>query len=124
MRTLLIYPMRTFLMCLGIVLGALPGSPAYAIHSRDIPTVTSLAHQLERTAEHVRRQAEANAHHFGPAEHQTLRSLHRFAESANRFHGYRSSVAASLLKAKGYHQVFHVPGGFHAWKMRGFPVEN
>jgi hydroxyacylglutathione hydrolase len=38
--------------------------------------------------------------------------------------GYRSSVAASLLKAKGCHQVFHVPGGFHAWKMRGFPVED
>lgn len=37
--------------------------------------------------------------------------------------GYRSSVAASLLKAHGRSDVHNVLGGFAAWKKRGLPVE-
>jgi hydroxyacylglutathione hydrolase len=37
--------------------------------------------------------------------------------------GYRSSVAASLLKAEGRDEVYNVLGGFAAWRKRGFPSE-
>jgi hydroxyacylglutathione hydrolase len=36
--------------------------------------------------------------------------------------GYRSSVAASLLKARGHGDVCNVLGGFAAWKALGLPV--
>lgn len=37
--------------------------------------------------------------------------------------GYRSSVAASVLRRAGYDEVVNVTGGFTAWKARGLPVE-
>jgi rhodanese-related sulfurtransferase len=37
--------------------------------------------------------------------------------------GYRSSVAASLLRARGFRQVADVQGGFAAWQAAGLPVE-
>lgn len=37
--------------------------------------------------------------------------------------GYRSSVAASLLKAHGYSEVYNTLGGFAAWKNLGLPTE-
>jgi hydroxyacylglutathione hydrolase len=37
--------------------------------------------------------------------------------------GYRSSVAASLLKRSGYRDVVNVIGGFSAWQAAGLPVE-
>jgi hydroxyacylglutathione hydrolase len=36
--------------------------------------------------------------------------------------GYRSSLAASLLQARGFRQIRNVPGGFTAWTTSGFPV--
>lgn len=37
--------------------------------------------------------------------------------------GYRSSVAASLLKAEGHPEVYNVLGGFTAWRQRDLPTE-
>lgn len=37
--------------------------------------------------------------------------------------GYRSSVAASLLKSAGYDDVVNVLGGMNAWKKAGLPTE-
>ncbi len=37
--------------------------------------------------------------------------------------GYRSSVAASLLRAAGFERVSSVPGGVPDWEARGLPVE-
>lgn len=37
--------------------------------------------------------------------------------------GYRASIAASLLKANGFHDVGCVPGSWQAWTQAGFPVE-
>lgn len=37
--------------------------------------------------------------------------------------GFRSSVAAGVLKAAGRELVFNVLGGFTAWRARGLPVE-
>jgi hydroxyacylglutathione hydrolase len=36
--------------------------------------------------------------------------------------GYRSSLAASLLKANGFKNVRNVPGSYAAWTAAGFPV--
>jgi hydroxyacylglutathione hydrolase len=36
--------------------------------------------------------------------------------------GYRSSVAASLLRSAGFEDVSWVPGGVPTWEARGFPV--
>jgi len=37
--------------------------------------------------------------------------------------GYRSSVAASLLRAAGFERVSWVPGGVPTWSARGLPLE-
>jgi hydroxyacylglutathione hydrolase len=37
--------------------------------------------------------------------------------------GYRSSVAASLLRAAGFEHVASVPDGVPGWEARGYPVE-
>ncbi len=37
--------------------------------------------------------------------------------------GYRSSIAASLLKRSGFAEVHNVPGAFMAWKEAGYEVE-
>jgi hydroxyacylglutathione hydrolase len=37
--------------------------------------------------------------------------------------GYRSSIAASLLQARGFARVHNVPGSWTAWAAAGFPAE-
>jgi hydroxyacylglutathione hydrolase len=37
--------------------------------------------------------------------------------------GYRSSVAASLLRANGFSRVADIVGGIDAWRASGLPVE-
>ena len=38
--------------------------------------------------------------------------------------GYRASIAASVLQARGFQNVSTVPGSMKAWKAAGFDVEN
>jgi hydroxyacylglutathione hydrolase len=38
--------------------------------------------------------------------------------------GYRSSVAASLLRAHGFDRVADILGGFDAWRSAHLPVEH
>ncbi|MDP9291281.1 MAG: MBL fold metallo-hydrolase [Verrucomicrobiota bacterium] len=37
--------------------------------------------------------------------------------------GYRASIAASMLKLKGFACVCNVPGSWQAWKKAGFPID-
>jgi hydroxyacylglutathione hydrolase len=37
--------------------------------------------------------------------------------------GYRSSIAASMLARRGFHNTFNVVGGTNAWVNAGYPVE-
>ena len=37
--------------------------------------------------------------------------------------GYRSSIAASALAARGFARVADILGGYDAWKAAGFPTE-
>jgi hydroxyacylglutathione hydrolase len=36
--------------------------------------------------------------------------------------GYRSSLAASILKAGGFAATANAPGGYQAWTAAGFPT--
>jgi rhodanese-related sulfurtransferase len=38
--------------------------------------------------------------------------------------GYRSMIAASILKARGYHNLINVAGGFNAIKKTGIKTTN
>ena len=75
----------------------------------------------------VRRPAEYAAEHVEGAVHAPLQFIHEhlgnFAtEAVNYVHcasGYRSMVAASLLKARGVHNVVEVAGGFQAIQKTG-----
>jgi rhodanese-related sulfurtransferase len=37
--------------------------------------------------------------------------------------GYRSTIGASLLRARGFNDVSDVLGGFEAWRAAGLPVD-
>jgi len=36
--------------------------------------------------------------------------------------GYRSNIAGSMLKTKGYKNIYSVIGGMNAWRMAGFEM--
>lgn len=38
--------------------------------------------------------------------------------------GYRANIAASILQARGFEQVYNVPGSWKAWKNSGYPTTN
>jgi rhodanese-related sulfurtransferase len=38
--------------------------------------------------------------------------------------GYRSSIAASLLRAHGFERVADILGGFEAWRAADLPIEH
>jgi hydroxyacylglutathione hydrolase len=37
--------------------------------------------------------------------------------------GYRASIAASILKPRGFEKLWNVPGSWEAWKKAKLPVE-
>jgi glyoxylase-like metal-dependent hydrolase (beta-lactamase superfamily II)/rhodanese-related sulfurtransferase len=78
----------------------------------------------------VRKQSEWDGEHLEYANHASLQFLNdHLAEfktgEPNYIHcqgGYRSMIAASILKARGYHNVIDVAGGFGAIKKTDLPV--
>ena len=77
----------------------------------------------------VRRRPEWEAGHL---EQATLMPLHKLREELNGLDrsrpiavhcksGYRSSIATSILKSKGFQHVMNVAGGFDAWKAQNLP---
>jgi len=78
----------------------------------------------------VRNSGEWNAGHLHGARHIPLGDLvQRFGEldraSMTVVHcagGYRSSIATSLLRRAGFHNVANVTGGFNAWASAKLPV--
>ncbi len=79
----------------------------------------------------VRRQAEWDAGHIAEAVFHPLDNFRRqlpplSLDSRIAVHcksGYRSMIAASLLRRAGYGDVTNVVGGFDAWQTAGFTVE-
>jgi hydroxyacylglutathione hydrolase len=78
----------------------------------------------------VRKDGEFTAEHVDGAYHASLQYINehlaRIAkDEPNYVHcagGYRSMIAASLLKSRGYHNVIDVAGGFNAIKKTEIPV--
>ena len=78
----------------------------------------------------VRKESEYLSEHLKGAENAPLDFLNdhleKFAES--RIHylhcvsGYRSMIASSILKSRGFHNLVDITGGFEAIKEAGLPV--
>ena len=114
------------------VLGYLYGSfEAWKQAGKEIDQITSVtAHELlepfndnpDIVVRDVRRAAEYEAEHMEGAENTPLNYLSQHMAAFPReqtFYvhcagGYRSMIAASILKARGYHEVVNVQGGLKA----------
>jgi hydroxyacylglutathione hydrolase len=94
----------------------------------------TLARSLERNGPRVidvRGRSEWNEGHLSKAAHIYLGDLaHRSAELkldepivVHCASGTRSSIAASLLLARGFSDVTNLVGGIEAWRKAGLPVE-
>lgn len=78
----------------------------------------------------VRKPSEWEAEHLENAKHASLQFLNEHLaefskDNTNYVHcagGYRSMIAASVLKARGYHNVVDVAGGFAAIKKTALPT--
>ena len=120
------------------VLGFLKGGiAAWKAAGREVDSVTSIpaTEFAERFAKgglnvyDVRKPSEFEAEHVDGAATTPLQYLNdHLAEfskdEANYVHcqgGYRSMIAASMLKARGYHNVIDVAGGFKAIAETGVP---
>ena len=79
----------------------------------------------------VRSEAEWNAGHIPGSIHRFLGDLPERSEELPRHQpivvfcqtGTRSSIAASLLRARGFEDVTNFPGGVAEWQRSGFAVE-
>ena len=94
----------------------------------------ALASQLEHNGPRVidvRNRTEWNEGHLPKATHIYLGDLSERIGDADKekpivVHcatGSRSSIAASLLLARGFTDVVNFAGGFDAWRKAGLPVE-
>jgi rhodanese-related sulfurtransferase len=80
----------------------------------------------------VRNQGEYASAHLEQAKHAPLGFLNSYLNdfpSTEKCYihcagGYRSVIAASILKSRGIHNVVDVAGGFAAMKNAGIIVEN
>lgn len=114
------------------------GMAAWAAAGREADTLESIpAEEFARRMQagpiavyDVRKPGEWNAEHLENAAFAPLQFLNdHLAEfrkdETNYIHcagGYRSMVAASVLKARGFHNVVDVAGGFAAIKKTDLPV--
>jgi len=79
----------------------------------------------------VRSPREWKSGHVPGARHIFLPELRKRAGELDRAKptavycasGYRASIAASILKAEGFEDLWNVPGSWEAWKKAGFPIE-
>lgn len=78
----------------------------------------------------VRKKTEFLSEHAEAAENAPLSELNNHLASLpqeDTFYvhclgGYRSLIAASILKSRGYHNLINVKGGFRAMKAAGIPM--
>jgi rhodanese-related sulfurtransferase len=95
-------------------------------------TVRELRQALEQKRDllvlDVRQPAEWSAGHIPQAHHMTGAELVKRVDELPKDRpiasicgsGYRSSVAASVLKARGHREVYNVLGGMTGWEAEGF----
>ena len=119
---------------LGYLLG---GIDAWKEAGKEIDTLESIAaetfkEKLESNIPvyDVRNDGEYANGHLSCAEHTPLGFLNQYVKTfpyADKCYlycagGYRSVIAASILKSRGIHNVVNVAGGFTAIKNAGIPV--
>ncbi|MEO7175957.1 MAG: MBL fold metallo-hydrolase [Saprospiraceae bacterium] len=77
----------------------------------------------------VRKNGEYNAEHLEDAIHMSLDNIEQWIGSFDPAEkafihcagGYRSMIAASILKARGYHDIVNIAGGFSAISKTDLP---
>jgi len=111
------------------------GIEAWKAAGKEVDAIESIsAEEFARRAQagpvkllDVRKDGEYEAEHLEGAVHASLQYLNdHLAEldpkETNHIHcrsGYRSMIAASILKSRGYHNVADIAGGFNALKGTG-----
>jgi len=114
------------------------GIDAWEDAGMEIDTVNSVpASQLANDYEEyqsrifdIRRKSEYTAEHVLNAHNTPLREINtnlaEYPKDENFYihcaSGYRSIIAASILKARGYHNLIEVQGGFRAIKETKLPI--
>ncbi len=121
------------------VLGYLKGGMvAWKSNGREADSLESIsadefAKRMEKTklkVFDVRKQSEWEAEHLEDAKHASLQFLNdhiaEFSKTEpNYLHcagGYRSMIAASVLKARGYHNLVEIAGGFDGIRKTDLPT--
>ena len=114
------------------------GIDAWKASGKDIDTLESIsAEEFAKRAKasdinilDVRKDGEYKAMHLDDAQHLSLDFINEKMNEVSRdktyyIHcagGYRSVIAASILKARGYHQLVDIAGGFGAIKKTDLPT--
>ncbi|MEM6721050.1 MAG: MBL fold metallo-hydrolase [Bacteroidota bacterium] len=114
------------------------GMDAWKASGRETASIESIsAEEFERRLQHndlnvldVRKDGEYKAKHIEDVQHFALDFINdnmNQIDSSTEYHihcagGYRSVIAASILKARGFHKVVDVAGGFAAIKKTGIPL--
>ena len=104
------------------------GRTLECVRAVDAQGVTTLS---DATVLDVRAQSEWDAGRIPGARHLFLGDLPEAAEELPRDRplivtcqgGSRSSIAASILRARGFNNVINLSGGFAEWQRSGLPVE-
>ncbi len=114
------------------------GIEAWKVSQRETASIASIsAESLSEQLEHgdlnvldVRKDGEYNSAHLEGVQHLPLDFLNdrmHEVEKNKTYHvhcagGYRSVIAASILKANGFEQLVDIAGGFGAMKKTGIPI--
>ena len=118
----------------GYLVGGIKAWEAEGFPLEQIPQLS--VHEIEKNGRDfqlldVRGPGEWKKGHIPGAQHFFLPQLREKSSALDKSKptavycasGYRASLAASILKQKGFANVSNVPGSWHAWKKAGFPVE-
>ncbi|WP_026915792.1 MBL fold metallo-hydrolase [Christiangramia portivictoriae] len=114
------------------------GFSSWVKASKETDTVATItANELKPIAEEVaifdvRKPGEYQSEHLPQAVHTSLSEINKHlsdypAEQTFYIHcagGYRSMIAASILKSRGIHNLVDVQGGFKAIREAGIPTTN
>lgn len=114
------------------------GIEAWKASGRETASIESISatafetrlHQNNLTILDVRKDGEYKSKHIEDVQHFALdfinENMHQI-DTATEYHihcagGYRSVIAASILKARGFHKVINIEGGFAAIKKTSIPL--
>ena len=118
----------------GYLLGGMDAWDSAGLPLEELPQMT--VHGVKEHAEEVqildvRSPEEWEGGHIPGAQYIFLPELEKKANRLNKQKtvtvycdsGYRASLAASLLKSRGFADVRNVPGSWKAWKAAGYKIE-